>query len=212
MTMYSREHRAELLERAYRRGYELRLRRRRRLTTLASIVVIVTMFGAAIAVSDTKSSKLSVGQTTPPKAPTCTASVKIVPQALVPRDVAAWADGSAVVGHGALWTIRSAIDVNGTRLPNGVWLLKFPWFTRPFGLPTISGRRLDGKGTFHANADPATDSRGTWVVSSLEFSHTGCWQVTGRYRTSTLRFRVHVTTDTPTTTTRRPPRRATVSS
>src|SRR6202049_3846062 len=118
MTMYSEEHRAELLERAYRRGYELRLRRRRWLATLAGAVVIVVAGGGAIAVSDTNdNARVSVGQSSSstattsssPSATTCAASISVVPRAKVPHDVAAWAPHAAVVGNGALWTIRSAI-------------------------------------------------------------------------------------------------------
>ncbi|MDQ1462187.1 MAG: hypothetical protein QOI08_3671 [Actinomycetota bacterium] len=198
--MYSEEHRAELLERAYRRGNELRLRRRRWLATLAGVVVIVVAGGSAIAVSDRSgNSRVSVGQSSSstattsssPYATTCAASISVVPRAKVPDDVRAWAQGAAVVGNGALWTIRSAIDVPGSHQSN-IWRVKFPWYTRPFGLPTITGRRLDGTGTFRADANPATDSRGTWVVSSFEFSRPGCWQVTSRYGSSTIRFRMHI--------------------
>ena len=203
--MYSDEHRAELLERAYRRGNELRLRRRRWLATLAGIVVLVVAGGTAFAVSDRNdNAKLSVGQSSASKtttstsanATTCVASISVVPRAKVPHDVAAWAQGAAVVGDGALWTRRSNIDVPGSHQGN-IWRVKFSWYTRPFGLPTITGRRLDGTGTFHADANPATDARGTWVVSSFEFSRPGCWQVTSRYRTSTIRFRMHILAPTP---------------
>jgi hypothetical protein len=98
------------------------------------------------------------------------------------------------VGDSALWTIRSAIDVPGSHQSN-IWRAKFPWYTRPFGLPTITGRRLDGTGTFRADAHPATDSRGTWVVSSLEFSRPGCWEVISRYGSSSIRFRMHILTN-----------------
>jgi hypothetical protein len=66
--------------------------------------------------------------------------------------------------------------------------LKFPWFTRsPFGLPQIDGRRIDGPGTFHADVNKATSPDGTdWVVSSLEFSEPGCWEITARYYDPTL--------------------------
>jgi hypothetical protein len=198
--MYSQEHRAELLERAYRRGNELRLRRRRWLATLAGVVVIVVAGGAVIAVSDKNdNARLSVGQSPSPKTTTstaantttCAASISVVPRAKVPHDVAAWAQGAAVVGNGALWTVRTHIDLPGSHQGN-IWRVKFSWYTRPFGLPTITGRRLDGTGTFHADANPATDARGTWVVSSFEFSRPGCWQVTSRYRNSTIRFRMHI--------------------
>ena len=50
------------------------------------------------------------------------------------------------------------------------------WFTTPLGLPSITGRRLDGPGTFRADVNYATDSSGTWVVSDLFFSAPGCWR------------------------------------
>ena len=204
MAMYSDERRAELLERAYRRGTELRLRRRRWLATLTGVVVVVVAGGGAFAVARTTDNiRVSVGPpsssstttSTTTDLATCAASIVVVPRSEVPPDVAAWAHGLPVVGGGALWAARPLIDIAPDHQVN-VWRLKFSWFTRPFGLPTISGRRLDGPGTFHADANPATDARGTWVVSSLEFSAPGCWEVTARYRSSTIRFRVHVVADT----------------
>jgi hypothetical protein len=188
------DHRADLLERAYRRGYELKLRRRRWSTVCASFVLVVVVAVTAVAISHADNPKVSVLKR-PRKPVSCAPGIDAVPKARVPRDVADWAGGAPVVGHGALWTIRSAIAVAPDHQAAG-WLLKFPWDTRPFGLPTISGRRLDGPGAFHADAHPATDSRGTWVVSSLIFSGPGCWEVTGRYRASTMRFRIHVIDET----------------
>ena len=51
-----------------------------------------------------------------------------------PHDVAAWAQGRPVVGEGSLWTIRSAVSVHPVQYGTG-WHLKFPWYTRPNGLP-----------------------------------------------------------------------------
>jgi hypothetical protein len=67
-----------------------------------------------------------------------------------------------------------------------------PWFTRPWGIPLITARRLDGSGTFHATANEAIDQNGRWVASNLIFSAAGCWKVTSRYHASTLRFEVRV--------------------
>ena len=168
------------------------LRRRRWLATFAGVVVIVVASGGAVAVSDRNDiASASVRQSSSPNTTTCAASISVVPRAKVPHDVAAWAQGAAVVGNGALWTVRSHIDLPGSHQGN-IWRVKFSWYTRPFGLPTITGRRLDGSGTFHAHADPATDFRGTWVASTFEFSHLGCWQVTSRYRSSTVRFRMRI--------------------
>ena len=98
-----------------------------------------------------------------------------LPTADVPADVAAWAGDRNVIGSGGLWTARSATAVTFIALDGG-WYLKFSWYTRPHGLPEITGRRLDGPGTFHADVNDATDSRGTWVVSGLSFSTVGCWR------------------------------------
>jgi hypothetical protein len=72
-----------------------------------------------------------------------------------------------------------------------------PWFTRPFGIPTIAAHRLDGSGTFHATANEAFDQNGKWVASLLVFSTAGCWEVTGRYHASTLRFEARIGTSNP---------------
>jgi hypothetical protein len=110
-----------------------------------------------------------------------------------PPDVTRWADGAPVIGSGALWTIASARSVPAVR-EVGAWRIKFPWLTRPAGndVPTISGRRLDGAGTFKAEANRAFDANGSWVASNLTFSSPGCWEVTARYRGSTLTVRLRV--------------------
>jgi hypothetical protein len=121
----------------------------------------------------------------------CSTTIRTVPTARVPQDVRAWAHGQAVVGDGALWTIRRAFDVAGTPYQHG-WLMKIPWFTRPFGLPRIDARRIDGPGTLRSSVNPATDEAGTFVTSSLMFSTAGCWEVTSRFDGSVLRFRLQV--------------------
>jgi hypothetical protein len=122
----------------------------------------------------------------------CATRVDAVAAAKVPHEVEAWALGVPVVGRGALWTIRSAFGVPGTAYHQHEWLVKFPWFTRPFGLPRIDARRIDGPGTFRATVDRAVDQTGTWVTSSLVFSTAGCWEVTSRFDDSVLQFRIKV--------------------
>jgi len=119
----------------------------------------------------------------------CVASIK--PAHGVPHDVAVWAQGRPVVGEGSLWTTRAAVGVPPRRDGTG-WLLKFPWLTRPNGLPRIDGRRLNGPGVFHYDVNRAYDARGAFDTSTLHFSTPGCWQVTGRYGSSTLRFQLRV--------------------
>jgi len=122
----------------------------------------------------------------------CATQIDAVAEAKVPHDVEAWAQGAPVVGRGALWTIRSAFGAPGTPYHQHAWLVKFPWFTRPFGLPRIDARRINGPGTFRATVDRATDQTGTWVTSSLVFSTAGCWEVTTRFDDSVMEFRLKV--------------------
>lgn len=114
----------------------------------------------------------------------------------VPRDVKVWAGGGAVVGGGELWTQRRNIDVRGwtwTKDSDGSYSLKFPWYLIPAkgDVPAITGRRLDGPGTFDAKANAAYGP-GVWAVSGLHFSSAGCWEVTGSYGDSAVTFRMRV--------------------
>jgi hypothetical protein len=92
-----------------------------------------------------------------------------------------------------LWTVAAALRVPAVH-ELGEWRVKFPWFTRPPAddVPAITARRLDGAGTFRADANRAFDAHGSWVASGLIFSAPGCWEVTGHYRGSTLTFPLHV--------------------
>jgi hypothetical protein len=182
--------------RTRRRGDTLRSRRLRRLRMLAGLTVAAVVTGCTPTASSA-SGNMTRAAEQPPRPAACAASIVTVPKAKVPSDVARWAGGAPVVGDDALWTIRSAINVPAVRQPHGWYFLKFPWYARPFGLPSISGRRLDGAGSFRADANQAVDARGVWVVSSLEFSHPGCWEVTSRYRSTS--------TSSPTSTTERGP-------
>jgi hypothetical protein len=175
-----------------REGVRRRVRRTRLRAGAASAVaavLVVALLG--LGVRDARRSPIDV-RTVPSSTPvSCDGDVGTTPPKEVPSDVAKWAGGAPVVGHGALWTIRSAIDVAPDH-QGDVWRLKFPWFTRPFGLPKITGRRLDGPGGFHSHAGSATDARGTWAVSTLEFSAPGCWEVTAGYRNVGITFRILV--------------------
>jgi hypothetical protein len=115
----------------------------------------------------------------------CGAKLQPVAPAKVPTEVAAWAQHAPVIGAGALWTVLSAVEVR-PHFQNGSWRLKFPWYLRPTGVPTITGDRIDGGGIFHAEAHQAVDASGTWVASVLLFSTSGCWEVSGRYHASTV--------------------------
>ena len=96
-----------------------------------------------------------------------------------------------MAGGGALWTLRSAFDFPAD-VRDGTWSMKIPWFTKPFGLPTITARRLDGVGTFRSEPNAAFDASGKWVSGGLQFSAPGCWEITSRYRESSLRVRLRI--------------------
>ena len=189
------DRRGELLDRAYRRGYALRRRRRWTATFAGLAAAAVVVAGAASLSNRDDTRKVSVLETSTTKPPTtvqsaCSAPIA-VPAADVPNDVAAWAGGAPVIGEGGLWTIVSATHVAPT-IYDQRYHLKFPWYTTPNGPPLIGARRLDGAGTFHANVDRATDASGVFEVSTLDFSAPGCWEVTARFRSSTLQFRLRI--------------------
>jgi hypothetical protein len=73
-------------------------------------------------------------------------------------------------------------------------LCEVPWYLHPAAraTPTISGRRLDGPGVFRYDANVAIEASRVFATSTLDFSSLGCWEVTGRYRTSTLSFQIRV--------------------
>lgn len=121
---------------------------------------------------------------------------KAVPRSQLPRDVKLWGAGNPVFGHGSVWASLNNIPPRSQRWERsdeGLYGLKFPWFLSPAvgDVPTITGRRLDGPGTFSAKANSAFDGT-TWASSGLQFSAPGCWEVTGEYRGEELTFRVHV--------------------
>lgn len=155
-------------------------------------VCVLTVIGIGCASTAAGRNMRAVEHAVPHSSSTCAAGVTTVPKSQVPADVARWAGGAAVVGQGALWTIRSAIDVPPSHQRNGSYLLKFPWYTRPFGLLSISGHRVDGPGTFRSDEAEATDAYGRWVASTFTFSQPGCWEVTGRYHRSSIRFHLRI--------------------
>ncbi len=134
--------------------------------------------------------ELSVGAT---RSRPCSKAPGPVPHRRAPTVVTSWTAGERVVGRGSIWTIRSALDEQGVKLPDGTYSIKFPWYVLPpGGKLTITGRRLDGPGTFRADANVASEGSKVFATSSLEFSTWGCWQISGRYRGSTLTFRMNV--------------------
>jgi hypothetical protein len=170
-------------------------RHRRRIGATSALAAGLVVAIVGVGVLNTRDSQVKV-RTVPSTAPRaheidCKTGVGTVPANEVPADVAAWSQGEPVVGHGELWTVRSLLSQEPT-FQRGVWRTKIAWFTRPFGIPRFSGRRLDGPGTFRGEGNAATDASGTWVASGLEFSAEGCWEVTASYDISRITFRILV--------------------
>jgi hypothetical protein len=180
-----------------REAVHRRVRRARRrtsaITAIVGVLVVAIVVAGVHAAQESPVGVRTLGSTTA-SAPTgseCTLSPPTIPAADVPSDVASWAGGAPVVGGNGLWARASALSVPGIH-DGTIWRLKIGWFTKPFGIPTFAGGRIDGPGVFHGNGDPAFDQRGEWVVSSLEFSTAGCWEVTVRYITGAITFRILV--------------------
>jgi len=159
---------------------------------VASFLVIAAGCSASHQSSVTSTSTTAIGRANGVRP--CASTMTAVPSDRVPSDVAH--GQQPVVGSGALWTIEAALRLHGDHQLRG-WVIKMPWFTRPFGIPTIAARRLDGMGTFHATANEAFDQNGKWVASLLVFSTAGCWEVTGRYHASSFRFEARIGTSNP---------------
>jgi hypothetical protein len=168
-----------------------RHRRRMGATSAVAGALVIAIVGVGLLKAQDSQVKVrTVPSTAPP--PNCRlGDVGTVPANKVPADVAAWSHGEPVVGHGALWTVTKLLS-NAPTLDHGAWRTKIAWFTRPFGIPDLRGRRLDGAGTFHADANRAVNASGVWVASSLEFSAAGCWEVSVGYRNVGLVFRILV--------------------
>jgi hypothetical protein len=128
----------------------------------------------------------------------CTRIPRVTPTSKVPQDVKKWASSQPVIGRGAVWTIRSALPPHrrpAQDIATGSYGVKFPWYLRPArgDVPRITGRRVDGPGTFSASANAAYIYPGTnFVTSSLVFSTAGCWEVTGANAGTKLTFRIRV--------------------
>ena len=179
------------------RGRVRRYRRRVNLTgavaSVAVVALVVAIVGVGLRDSNNPEIVLRTSPSTaaPAREAQCRAGVNTVPTDQVPSDVKSWAGGKAVVGHGELWTVRSAFSVEATQGIDSL-ILKFPWLTRPFGIPKLSGRRLDGAGSVQADANRAVDQNGVWVASTFDFSGSGCWELTARFGREVITFRVLV--------------------
>ena len=165
--------------------------RRPRMTPRAPLAVVAV---CAILCAGMASASAGVARA---RADRCTRIPKTVAAARVPGEVRAFGDGP-VIGGGSLWAIRGNLPPRVRPHLDPVthaYSAKFPWYLIPKrgDVPTITGRRVDGSGTFSSDAN-LTGMPGTAgvVTSTLVFSTPGCWEVTGAYNGSKLTFRIRV--------------------
>jgi hypothetical protein len=164
--------------------------------TTCALVSAVVLIGSVLGADATTSQATRLSDRDP-----CASRVRPIGSAVVPAEVRAWAHNGPVLGGGRIWTQASALNVPA-EFGSGIWALKFPWYLYPAtgGVPTLSGRRLDGPGHFRGTASAALGGPAPrWVASGLDFSTLGCWQVTARYRGSSLTLRLVVHAGTTST-------------
>jgi hypothetical protein len=105
-------------------------------------------------------------------------------------------------GSAALWTMLNRDGEVWRNLPQSVdgltqktfwWSADWVMADEPEPPITVIGRRLDGPGTF--GFGPGTNAMadfGTAMLVGVDFPTTGCWKITGRYRSASLSFIVLV--------------------
>lgn len=96
-------------------------------------------------------------------------------------------------GNGRLWVelyprgiIRPAYY--GRARPNGAIAVKFPWTRGVLGHLKITGRRLDADAPALRSSVPGGYGRTGFQSTAVIFPTTGCWEVTGRVGSASLRF------------------------
>jgi hypothetical protein len=109
---------------------------------------------------------------------------------------------SSWFGTARLWTMLDAGGETWRHLPPsaaGLAQKTFWWSSdwaprdEPEPAMTVTGRRLDAPGSFSFGPGTnATADFGTAMLVGIDVPATGCWEITGRYRTATLSFIVSV--------------------
>ena len=109
---------------------------------------------------------------------------------------------SSWYGSAHLWTMLDTKGETWRHLPQsaaGLAQKTFWWSSdwapraEPEPAITVTGRRLDGPGSFSFGPGTnATADFGTAILVGIDVPTTGCWEITGRYRTSTMSFIVSV--------------------
>lgn len=107
-------------------------------------------------------------------------------------------------GTGALWTMLAREGEVWEGLPHygGAFGQKTLWWSQGYSLTaeptpsiTVTGRRLDGPGSFEAGEPGTNGSRediGSFMLVGVDIPTTGCWELTARYGGAELTYVVLV--------------------
>ena len=170
-----------------------RHRRRMGATSAMAAALVVAIIGVGVWNAQDSAVKVRTVPSTSSRAHEigCETGVETVPANEVPSDVAAWADGEPVVGHGELWTARSLLSLAPTE-DHGIWRAKIAWFTRPFGIPKINGAPARRPRHLHASTPIRDRPEGNLGRVGVSSSRPGCWEVTASFDNSQIVFRILV--------------------
>jgi hypothetical protein len=95
-------------------------------------------------------------------------------------------------GNGAIWTNlypEGIVQAKATDvMPDGSIGIKFGWFRRVNGNLVITGRRLDAAAAPLRGDIPAGYGDVGFQASGVIFPTSGCWEVTGRVGSHSLKF------------------------
>jgi len=151
----------------------------------------------------TQTAQTEVASLIPPKNCPVTTSKNVSFKAPEPFSSTAPWPGIFWYGSGYLWT---ALDTNGVwsglpENPDGFGQ-KIMWWSSLYALKdelepalVVTGRRLDGEADslrFDGATNAMADDIGEAMLTGVEFPTLGCWEITGQYKKSEIKFVVWV--------------------
>jgi hypothetical protein len=155
------------------------------------------------AASLTQTAQTEVASLIPPKDCPVTTSENVSFKAPDPFSPDAPWKGEFWYGSDHLWT---ALDSNGVwsklpEIPDG-YGQKIMWWSSLYSLPdelepalVVSGKRLDGESEplrFYGATNAMADDIEEAMLTGVEFPTLGCWEITGQYKKSEIKFVVWV--------------------
>ena len=160
-----------------------------RLKGLLAIVALISILGGACATRAGSSQQAASVQPSgsPASAADChptQPATTFTPPSPYPKEPAA-VYHSAWFGTAALWTmLRPSDRADGRNQKLFWWSADFDATREPEPAISVTGRRLDGSGSFKIGSPGtnATADFGTAMLVGVEFPSGGCWQITGHYR------------------------------